>query len=67
MRPKIGQPRIYAGEPEVVYPGEWAHVDATGCSTVSPEPGVAAACRRLRYRLVGQWIERLKEWRQRHG
>lgn len=66
MNPKIGEPRIYDGEPEVLYPGEWAHVDSEGRSTVSPEPGLAAAWLRLRYRLVGQWIERLNKRRQRH-
>lgn len=63
--PKPGEPRIYDGDPEVLYPGEWTHVDSTGRSTVSPEPGVAALLRRLRYRFVGRWVERLREWRQR--
>lgn len=64
MRPRIGELRIYDREPEVLYPGEWAHVDADGLCTVSPEPGLRAAVRRLRYRAVGQWLERLREWRQ---
>lgn len=67
MRPKVGELRVYDGEPEVLLPGEWAHVDSTGRSTVSPEPGLVAAVRRLRYRLVGQWLERLSERRQRDG
>lgn len=67
MRPKIGERRIYHGEPDVLYPGEWAQVDELGLCTVSPEPGLAALLRRVRYRLVGQWLEQLNEWRQRHG
>jgi len=59
MEPKVGELRIYNREPEVLYPGEWAQVDADGLCTVSPEPGLRALLRRVRYRLIG----RLDEWR----
>jgi hypothetical protein len=58
----VGELRVYNGEPDVLYPGEWAQVDADGLCTVSPEPGLAAALRRWRYRLIGQWLEK---WRER--
>jgi len=57
--PKVGELRIYNGEPEVLYPGEWAQVDAAGLCTVSPEPGLRALLLRVRYRLIG----RFDEWR----
>lgn len=57
--PRVGELRIYNGEPEVLYPGEWSHIDADGLCTVSPEPGLRALLLRVRYRLIG----RLDEWR----
>jgi len=69
MRPKIGEPRVYVGEPEVIYPGEQATAEKGGEEpklwAVEPSPGFAAALRRLRYRMIGQWLERLRERRQR--
>jgi hypothetical protein len=71
VNPKIGERRLYIGEPEVLYPGERAtsalRVDEDEeptLWTVEPEPGFVAAVRRLRYRLIGQWIDWIRERRQ---
>jgi len=90
-RPRIGEPRLYAGgEIKVVYPGEVCRAGGmTGeqieeaiaeCQrlaaaghppivevpirdwTVEPEPGLVGFCRRLKYRVWGQWLDRFREW-----
>lgn len=64
-------PVLYPGER--AHCAEWAVVeDATDAQgrrvrraramrwMVEPEPGVRAACRRWRYRLLGQWVDALR-------
>lgn len=58
---KIGERHVQVGQLEL-YPGERAQVsevDGSEIATVEPEPGVVAWLRRLRYRLVGQWLDRM--------
>lgn len=58
---KIGERHVQVRE-LVLYPGERAQVsevDGTEVATVEPEPGVVAFLLRLRYRLVGQWLDRV--------
>lgn len=40
-----------------------ARVPSDRCNwLVEPEPGIKAAYRRVRYRLIGQWYERFMDW-----
>lgn len=70
MRPPVGERHVQSGERLVLYPGERAQVsdvDGKEVATVEPEPGAAAWLRRMGWRLAGQWLDRVKEWRQRRG
>lgn len=58
---KVGERHVQVRE-LVLYPGERAQiseVDGTQVATVEPEPGFMAWLRRMKWRLVGQWLDRM--------
>jgi hypothetical protein len=58
---KIGERHVQVQQLEL-YPGERAQVsvvDGNEIATVEPEPGLVPLLLRLRYRLVGHWLNRM--------